>query len=429
MKNFKKEWWLNTSNAICGAGRQGKKLEEFEKNGPLSKHLWDFTRIEHFLGKLIKANPIKNLGFKNWGKWREPWCSWVWRKWGLFSRLSSCTWSHDCMLNASYLDHYFQEVPSEAQRKVFTSFDFAFLTKGLKILQFNNELEGGLNNKWNQKGWLWIYPELNDRPKILEQLSDQSGGFLKHLNLLVEENLLNIISADLSILFQSGHNDMFFCSQVASEEEVYKMSILQSLLLSLNLLLPKCKQNAWGWNLIALGLHKIQNFLMKWAQTQHLTDDIKKILSSLLIAYEIGEHCLVKWITGLKKNSNFFVEQIGMCEKFQTAWKETGKDMRVQLLMKCTQQIWIGGGHGTLLHKDASNFGLSFCQYLGFNWGESDCGVGLPKLQILWKNSPKSAMAIHACHYFHMSLPLDLGLKMMGVSFVNHKKKSNPLKN
>ena len=32
-------------------------------------------------------------------------------------------------------------------------------------------------------------------------------------------------------------------------------------------------------------------------------------------------------------------------------------------------------------------------------------------------------MAIHACCYFHMSLPLDLGLKMMGVSFVNHKKK------
>ena len=270
---------------------------------------------------------------------------------------------------------------------------------------------------------------MNDRPKILEQLSDQSGGFLKHLDLLVEENLLNIVSEDLYISSQSGHNDTFFCSQVISEEEIYEMSIFQSLLLSLNLLLPKCKQNAQGWNLIALGLHEIQNSLMEWTQTQHLTDDMKKLLSSLLIAYEIREYRLMKWITGLKKNSKFFAEQIGMCEKFQTAWKETEKDMRVQLPMKCTQQIWIGGGCGTLLHKDASNFGLSFCQYLGFNWGESDCGVGLPELQILWKNSPGSAMAIHACRYFHMSLPLDLGLKMMGVSFVNHKKKSNPLKN
>ena len=78
---------------------------------------------------------------------------------------------------------------------------------------------------------------------------------------------------------------------------------------------------------------------MEWAQTQHLTDDMKKILSSLLIAYEIREYCLMKWITELKKNSNFFAKQIGMCEKFQTAWKETGKDMRVQLPMKCTQQI------------------------------------------------------------------------------------------
>ena len=160
---------------------------------------------------------------------------------------------------------------------------------------------------------------MNDRPKILEQLSDQSGGFLKHLDLLVGENLLNVVSGDLYILFWSGHNDMFFCSQVASEEEVYEMSILQSLLLSLNLLLPKCKQNAWGWNLIALGFHEIQNSLMKWTQTQHLTDDMKKILLSLLIVYEIREYHLMKWITGLKKNSNFFAEQIGMCKKFQTA--------------------------------------------------------------------------------------------------------------
>ena len=110
---------------------------------------------------------------------------------------------------------------------------------------------------------------------------------------------------------------------------------------------------------------------------------MKKILSFLLIVYEIREYCLMKWIIGLKKNSNFFVEQIEMCKKFQTAWKETGKDMRVQLPMKCTQQIWIGGGCRTLLHKDALNFGLLFYQYLSFNWGESDCGVGLPKLQIL----------------------------------------------
>ena len=88
---------------------------------------------------------------------------------------------------------------------------------------------------------------------------------------------------------------------------------------------------------------------------------MKKILSFLLIVYKIREYHLMKWITGLKKNSNFFVKQIGMCEKFQTAWKEIGKDMRVQLPMKCTQQIWIGGGCGTLLHKDASNFSLSFC--------------------------------------------------------------------
>ena len=97
---------------------------------------------------------------------------------------------------------------------------------------------------------------------------------------------------------------------------------------------------------------------------------MKKILSSLLIAYKIREYRLMKWITGLKKNSNFFVEQIRMCEKFQTAWKEIEKDMRVQLLMKCTQQIWIGGDCRTLLYKDASNFSLSFCQYLGFNWGK-----------------------------------------------------------
>ena len=117
--------------------------------------------------------------------------------------------------------------------------------------------KGGLNNKWNQKGWLQIYSELNDRSKILEQLSNQSGGFLKHLDLLIEENLLNVVFEDLSISSQSGHNNTFFCSQVALEEEIYKMSILQSLLLFLNLLLPKCKQNAQGWNLIALGLYKI----------------------------------------------------------------------------------------------------------------------------------------------------------------------------
>ena len=120
-----------------------------------------------------------------------------------------------------------------------------------------------------------------------------------------------------------------------------------------------------------------------------------------------------KKITELKKNLNFFAKQIGMCEKFQTAWKETGKNMKVQLPMKCTQQIWIGGGHGTFLHKDVSNFSLSFCQYLGFNWGKSNCGVGLPELRILWKNSPEFVMAICVCHYFHMSLPLDLELKMM----------------
>ena len=132
---------------------------------------------------------------------------------------------------------------------------------------------------------------------------------------------------------------------------------------------------------------------MKWTQTQHLTDNIKKNFLSLLIVYEIREYCLMKWITGLKKNSNFFVEQIEMWKKFQIAWKETEKDIKVQLPMKCTQQIWIGGSCGTLLHKDASNFGLSFCQYLSFDWGESDCGVSFPELQILWKNSLKSAMA------------------------------------
>ena len=193
------------------------------------------------MGKLIQANPIKNLKFKNWGKWRKPWCSWVWRKWGSFSKLFFCTWSHDYMLNASYLNYYFQEISSEAQRKAFTSFDFAFLMKGLNILQFDDESKGGLNNKWDWKDWLWIYLELNDRSKILEQLSDQSNGFLKHLNLLVEENLLNVVSGDLYILSQSGYNDMFFYSQVTSEEKIYKMSILQSLLLSLNFLLPKCK--------------------------------------------------------------------------------------------------------------------------------------------------------------------------------------------
>ena len=165
---------------------------------------------------------------------------------------------------------------------------------------------------------------------IQNWMTEKSSGFLKHLNLLVEENLLNVISGDFFILFQSGYNDMFFCSQVASKEEVYEMSILQSLLLSLNLLL---------WNLIALGLHEIQNSLMEWIQTQHLMDNMKKILLSLVIVYEIREYHLMKWITKLKKNSNFFTKQIGMCKKFQTAWKETEKDMRVQLPMKCTQQI------------------------------------------------------------------------------------------
>ena len=102
--------------------------------------------------------------------------------------------------------------------------------------------------------------------------------------------------------------------------------------------------------------------------------------------------------------------------------------MKVQLPMKCTQQIWIGGGYETLLHKDASNFSLLFCQYLGFDWRKSNYSVGFPKLQILWKNSPRSTMAIHACYYFHISLSLNLRLKMMGMSFVNHKKKLNPLK-
>ena len=47
-----------------------------------------------------------------------------------------------------------QEISSKAQRKTFTSFDFAFLMKRLKILQFDDELEGGLNNEWDWKGWL-----------------------------------------------------------------------------------------------------------------------------------------------------------------------------------------------------------------------------------------------------------------------------------
>ena len=120
----------------------------------------------------------------------------------------------------------------------------------------------------------------------------------------------------------------------------------------------------------------------------------------------------------------------------QDRWREQPKNspaawIPILSILDLVQNLWIGAGRGTCMHKDMKNIGLLLAFYLGFGYGPSNKtlyggGVGLPEKQFIWNHGPGSVMAIHAFNYYHMphdpDLLLLMGLKMMGAAYVNGMK-------
>ena len=213
------------------------------------------------------------------------------------------------------------------------------------------------------------------------------------------------------------------------------MSILQGLIICLHLL-SKDAWNERGWGIIPVGGHKayVQHF-REYATILKVSPEICTMISSLLEGYKIFESRFQEWATRISQNQALFDEQKETLGIVREMWEDRPEDQpatRIPILsiLDLAQNLWIGAGRGTVMHKDTKNIGLSLAYYLGFDYGPSPLGyktggslhhggVGLPEKKFIWDHGPGSVMAIRAFNYYHMSCPPNDGLKMMGAAYVN----------
>jgi len=257
---------------------------------------------------------------------------------------------------------------------------------------------------------------------ILTKLMHQRRN--DHLDILFEDNLLEELSGRIYWKSKSGKNDMFFLDCVGTISEIYEVSVLQCLGMALNLAHSRSKSdwNVCGWGLISVGIHNHRNPLMETAHagSGHLHPHTHDVLKSLLVASRVFQSRFVKWASTISGNANLFDEQSAMCQWWFQWWKAT-QDEEINVSteeLEFVQEMWFGMGHGTVFHKDKKNVGLSFAQYLGFDWNNS-FSFGIPAWQCIWEHGPGSMIAIQAVKYYHMSLKPTNGFRMMSASFVN----------
>jgi len=212
------------------------------------------------------------------------------------------------------------------------------------------------------------------------------------------------------------------------KREIKEMSILQCLAMSLNLLTGKKAWDERGWQLLTMGRHKGRNPLGEWAQTKHYTPEVRTVLSSLMMAYQILEFRTQKFAILALNNSNLFDEQIALCLRYEKAWEEKHplQQLRVPLFLRLVQEVWLTLDRGTVMHRDKGNVGLSFAYYLGFGW-DGSLGIGFPGLGFGIKTGPGCVVGIRAASVFHMSGdPSEgkdsvtyKGFRIMGAGYVN----------
>ena len=91
------------------------------------------------------------------------------------------------------------------------------------------------------------------------------------------------------------------------------------------------------------------------------------------------------------------------------------------------EEFWLSIAHGTVLHHDKKDIGLSLLFYLGFGW-ENTPSFGLTKLGYIWKHSPGSVVGIWAMTYYHMFLKMkmDFELWVLGL-WIQYLKKKNKI--
>jgi hypothetical protein len=155
--------------------------------------------------------------------------------------------------------------------------------------------------------------------------------------------------------------------------------------------------------------------LRKQIKESSLGQEMKEILSSLMIAYYCLECRYQDFAIRASKNLNMFEEQKQMVGKYMKEWKDKPRELEfpLELILKA----WLTIGRGTVMHRDPSNFGLSFAYYNGFGW--SGPGVGFPELKLILNLKPGSILGLRARTMYHMSLsPLE-GLRMMFAGFVD----------
>jgi len=124
-----------------------------------------------------------------------------------------------------------------------------------------------------------------------------------------------------------------------------------------------------------------------------------------------------KWVR--RYDRHIFDEQREMCRRFQEVWGE--RSLNIPVSLQLVLVMWLTMARGTVIHLDLDNVGLSLAFYLGFDWGNT-CGVGIPELRFLWRHGPGSVIGIRAWQWYHMSLVIKDGFKLMGAGLVKYKK-------
>jgi hypothetical protein len=271
-------------------------------------------------------------------------------------------------------------------------------------------------NPRDKDGWEKIIPK--EAPCFSDLTSPDMNT---HLDVLHAAQLLDEYQGSLVLKSKSGMRDMFFLEEVANKGEVYQISVLQGLLILLNLLLSK--HNERGFSMVATGIFEGGGWkLRERKQCDYYSDLMKTILGSLTMGYSVMERRFAKWMAKVSGNPNILTPQKTMASKYEAAWGN--KIKQVPILQQLVMESWLTAGRGTTIHKDIRNYEFSFAYYVGLGWDEDEPCFGIPELKFLWKHRAGSVMAIRASHWLHMSLPFSKEVKMMNACFLNKKFKN-----
>ena len=176
-----------------------------------------------------------------------------------------------------------------------------------------------------------------------------------------------------------------------------------------------------------MGIHAKQaNPIREYVQAGQTNDMIVPFVESLFGGYVIFELRFEKWVSSTIKETSsssppppIFDKQRECIEDIHKKFDATGQQMTLSTKIFCLiEEFSLSIAHGTVLHCDKKDIGLSLLFYLGFG-EENTPSFGFTELGYIWKHSPGSVAGIRAATYYHMSLKNENGFRIMGAGFVN----------